>query len=78
MGMIQIQISDDVKAALERAYPGETVEAAVQRIVEAAAVRTEIKSDRSETLVQMARRIREGSMPTSDDEIRALRQEGRP
>lgn len=78
MGMIQVQISDDVRAALEKAHPGETIEAAVERIVELAVGRTEIKSDLSETLVQMARRIREGSKPISNDDIRALRQEGRP
>ena len=78
MGMIQVQISDDVRAALEKAHPGETIEAAVERIVELAVGRTEIKSDLSETLVQMARRIREGSKPISNDDIRVLRQEGRP
>ena len=77
MGMIQIQISDDVKAALEKLHPGETIEAAVQRIVEADAGRGELKPERPETLVQMARRIREGSMPSSVAEIRALRHEAR-
>ncbi len=76
MGIIQINISDDVRAALEKAYPGETIEAAAQRIIESAAgtgtkMSKRSLSERANTIAQ------ELKLTLSDDEIRALRHEGR-
>jgi hypothetical protein len=78
MGIIQIQISDDVRAALEKAYPDETIEAAVERLLLEKVVPKPAAVAANESLSDMARRIRSGTPPTSDDEIRALRHEGRP
>jgi hypothetical protein len=77
MGMIQIQISDDERAALEKAHPGETIEAAVQRLIRAEAARAATSPKAS--LVERAKAIaQEMKLTLSDDEIRTLRHEGRP
>ncbi len=89
MGMIQIQISDDVKAALEKLYPGETIEAAAERWLREKLAggttiqphATELKTKRSKTPEEVAafmedlRKFREGSPSTTNEEIWALRQE---
>jgi hypothetical protein len=89
MGMIQIQISDDVKAALEKGYPGETVEATAERWLRERAVGgttaqphlTEPRTKRSKTPEEVAafmedlRKFRERTPSTSNEEIWALRQE---
>ncbi len=72
MTVMHIAIPDDLKDAFEKAYPGETIEQAVERLL-----RAEVEKHQSTppsnraSLVEMARRIREGTQPTSDDEIRA-------
>jgi DNA-binding IclR family transcriptional regulator len=80
MGMIQIQISDDVKAALEKSYPGETIEAAVERLLKAEVAKQPVPltSAEIEAFMERVRRIRESGPSVSDDEIRRLRHEGRP
>jgi hypothetical protein len=89
MGMIQIQISDDVKAALEKAYPGETIEAAAERwLRERAAVDIVAKPHVTKSspkgrktpeevaaFMEDLRKFRECTPSTSDEEIWALRQE---
>jgi hypothetical protein len=76
MGMIQISISDDVKAALEKLHPGETIEAAVERIVKAEAARG-VASPKS-SLVERAKAIaQEMKLTLTDDDVRALRHKGR-
>jgi hypothetical protein len=76
MGMIQIQITDELRTALERTHPGETVEADVQRIVEAAAAQGAVSAQGS--LVERAQAIaRKLKVTLSDDKICAVRHEGR-
>ena len=80
MGMIQIQISDDEKAAFEKAHPGETIEAAVQRFIrtETAKQPKALSSEEVAAFMERVRCIREAGPSVSDDEIRRLRHEGRP
>lgn len=89
MTIMQIQIPDDLKEAFEKAFPGETIEQAVERLLRAEVARkppaTDVvkgsasRTDKDvEALMEKFRRIRENSPPTSDEEIWALRQEGRP
>ncbi len=81
MGMIQIQISDDEKAAFEKAHPGETIEAAVQRFIRAEAARAETapsKEDAAKLLASIRALAKDMNLQLTDDEFRALRHEGRP
>jgi hypothetical protein len=89
MGMIQIQISDDVKAALEKAYPGETIEAAAERWLREKVIgdvtalphSAKPRTKRSKTPEEVAafmedlRKFRERTPSTSNEEIWAMRQE---
>lgn len=79
MTIMHIAIPDDLKDAFEKAYPGETIEQAVERLLRAeVAKRQQMSHSDSASLVEQFRRIREQTPSTSDEEIRALREEGRP
>lgn len=79
MSVMHIQIPDDLKEAFEKAFPGETVDAFVARMMrEALSKRSEIEAKPRESLVEAFKKLREKFPPTSDEEIRRLREEGRP
>ena len=78
MTVMQIPIPDDLKEAFEKAFPGETIEQAVQRLLRAEVERRQVAPRSNQGLVEMARQIRERTPPTSREEIRRLREEGRP
>ena len=79
MTIMHIQVPDDLVQAAKEVFPVGAVESAV-----AAWLKSEIERRQkaatlgSESLVEMARRIQEQTPPTSYDQIRALREEGRP
>jgi hypothetical protein len=81
MGMIQIQISDDDKAAFEKAHPGETIEPAVQRFIKAETARAAAapsKEEAAKLLASIRTSAMDMNLQLTDDEFRALRHEGRP
>lgn len=77
MTVMHIQISDDLKAACEKAFPGEPIEAVVERLLRREVEQKGTAED-AMSLVEQARRIRERTRPLTDDEIWTLRQERRP
>ena len=79
MTIMHIQIPDDLKEAFENAFPGETIEAAVERLLRAEVARQRpALPPRAQALLEAFDRIREKTTPISNDEIRRLRHEGRP
>jgi len=79
MTIMHIQIPDDLKEAFEKAFPGDTIEAAVERLLRAeVSKRRPALTPRAQALLEKIRSIRESTPPTSNEEIRALRHEGRP
>ena len=78
MTIMHIQIPDDLKEAFEKAFPAETLEQAVERLLRAEIERGQATAKGGQSLLERARRLREKSPPTSNEEIRALRHEGRP
>jgi hypothetical protein len=81
MGMIQIQVSDDDRRALEKAHPGETIEAAIQRLIRAEAARAATapsKEEAAKLLASIRTLARDMNLQLTDDEFRTIRHEGRP
>ena len=79
MTAITINIADDLKRAFEKAYPDETIEAGVERVL-----RAEIDRRRTlraphevDAILEAFARVQKLTKPLSDDEIRELRHEGR-
>jgi hypothetical protein len=80
MTIMNIVIPDDLKEAFEKAYPGETITQAIERLLRAEVARKPSVHKRpfdTQTLVEMARDIRDGTPSTSNIEICDVRQEGR-
>lgn len=79
MTMIQLNISDDLKEAFDKAFPGETIEQVVERLLRAEVGRRPPPAPSEvEAYMERIRRIRESGPAIADDEIWKLRQEGRP
>lgn len=79
MSVMHIQIPDDLKEAFEKAFPGEAVDTFLARMMrEALSKRSEIEAKPRESLVEMAKKLASSMPPTTDEEIRRLREEGRP
>lgn len=76
MTVMHIAIPDDLKDAFERAYPGETIEQGVERLLRAA-VDGRIGQSPAEVSAFMdrVRKLRDSSQPTTSEQIRALRDE---
>ena len=77
MTMIQINISDDLKQAVERAFPNETAQQVIERLLRAAIKRSPPLTRDPGAVVAAFDRIRERTAPLANDGIRRLRHEGR-
>ena len=78
MSVMHIQIPDDLRQAFETAFPGETVEAFVARMMrEAISRKVQAGEAPRESLVDAFKRLSQQFPPMSDEEIRAARAEGR-
>ena len=73
--MIQIGLPDDLAKAVEVAFPANTLGPAVEQWLRAEIEKKAAVEKRANDLLQSFRRIREQSLPTSDAEIRAIRDE---
>ncbi len=81
MTMIQINISDDLKEAFEKAFPHESIERVVERLlrqeVSTQSKATERDPAEAEAILNRFRQLAAKFPALSQDEIRQLRQEGR-
>ena len=77
MTIMQIPIPDDLKDAFEKAFPGETIEQAVERLLRAEVERRTTDADRAKDHAQAFQHIRDFAkdmnLSMSDDEFRAAR-----
>jgi Arc/MetJ family transcription regulator len=79
MTVMHIQIPDELVTAFAKAFPTESLEEALQRLLRAEVEgRTAPTANRGLEIIEALRTIRECSPSTSNDQIRALRNEGRP
>jgi len=79
MTIMHIQIPDDLKEAFENAFPGETIEQAFERLLRAELARRPMpRSPGSQSLVEAFKELSKNFPPMSHEELRRLRQEGRP
>jgi hypothetical protein len=84
MTVMTIRIPDDVKEALDKAFEGEDKDAIIAQFIRdglamrAAKTEPERPIDPAPDLVQRFREFRKGMPSISQDEIRRLREEGRP
>ena len=79
MTIIRINISDDLKEAIDRAFPGEPPEAVIERLMRTEAQRRpQAGSARAGSIVEVFRQLAAKSPPLAADEIRGLREAGRP
>lgn len=76
--MTIITISDDLKRAIDQAFPNERIDAVVERLLrEAVAERPKRTPEEVEAILAKFERVRESTRSLSDDEIRQFRHEGR-
>ena len=79
MTIMHVQIPDDLMQAFEKAFPSESIEAAIERLLRAEVARTaDPARPDPQAIMDAFARIRAQTEPTSNDEIRRLRHEGRP
>ena len=81
MTIMQIPIPDDLKEAFEKAHPGETIEAAVERLLRAEVARTSrvFATQEAAKLFASITALAKGmNLQLTDDQFRTLRHEGRP
>jgi len=76
--MTVITISDDLKRAIDQAYPNEKIDAVVERLLRETIVKRPKRTPEDvEAILAKFDRVRASTRSLSDDEIRQLRHEGR-
>ena len=75
MTIMHIQIPDDLKEAIDKAFPSGTFEPALEEWIRSEVERRAALAKDRAGLVESFRRLREKSIPTSNAEIRAIRDE---
>jgi hypothetical protein len=78
MTIMHIHIPDDLAEAFPKAFPSESLEQAFERWLRLEVARRQQMTPRAKAIIEAFRRIREGSTPITDDDVRSLRHEGRP
>jgi hypothetical protein len=79
MTIMSINIDGDLKRSFEEAFPGEPIEKAIERLLRAEIARRRRRTpEEVERLLAEFDAMRAKSRPLSDEEIRRLRDEGRP
>ena len=79
MTMIQINISDDLKQAFETAFPSESIEAVVERLLRAeVGNRASPPAAERQSLLAAFQDLSAKFPPMSKEELKRLRQEVRP
>ena len=79
MTVVNINIPADLEEEFERVFAGEPPEAVIERLMRAEiARRTRGRPPESGSIVNTFRRLSEKFPPLSMDEIRRLREDGRP
>ena len=73
--MIQIGLPDDLVKAAEAAFPDGALQPAFEHWLRAEIEKRTTANKRANDLLESFRRIREQTPPTSDEEIRAIRDE---
>ena len=78
MTIMRINLPDDLKDAFEKAFPGESIEAVIERLIRDEVTRRKAASRPSgQGIVEAFKELKAKTTPISSDEIRRLREEGR-
>ncbi len=75
MTIMQIQIPDDLKEAIDKAFPSGTFEPALEEWIRSEVERRAADARRQHEILEGFRKLRETSPAMSSDEIRAIRDE---
>jgi hypothetical protein len=75
MTIMQIQIPDDLKEAIDKAFPSGTFEPALEEWIRSEVERRAAEARRQHNVLEGFRRLRETSPAISTEDVRAIRDE---